>query len=114
MTLSWTALPLYTLSPPRILLRNAQAGKVGKRTVWVKSNYRKNVEIESISSTKGYIEVVDRKQQGNSVNLSVEITPPPQKSKASSWMTDKLTIKMKDGQTLYVTASGFYATASLK
>jgi len=114
VTLSWAALPLYTLSPPRILLQSAKAGEVVKRTIWVKSNYKKKVEIESITSTKGYIAVVDQTQQGNSVNLAVEITPPPQTSKASRWMTDKMTIKMKDGQTLYVTASGFYATTSLR
>jgi len=114
ITLSYIALPLYKVSPPRLIVRNAEPGKPIKRDVWVKSNYQDKVEIASITSMKGYVKVVDRKQQGNSVKLAVQITPPSQASKAMRYMADKLTIKMKDGQELYVTVSGWYATASLR
>ncbi len=114
VTLSYTVLPLYTVRPPRIILQNTEPGKVVKRTVWVKSNYQEKVEIESVASTKGYMEVVERKQQDNSVSLAVEITPPPQAGKAMRYMADKLTIKLKDGQQLFVTCSGWYARTSLR
>ncbi len=114
VTLSWTVLPLYKVSPPRIILQNAQPGKVIKRDIWVKSNYQEKVEIESITSAKGYIKVVERESKGTSVKLAVEITPPPQTSKTMRYIADKLTIKMKDGQRIFVTCSGWYATASLR
>ena len=114
VTLSWVALPLYALSPPRILLQNSEPGKVVKRTVWVKSNYQEKVEIESITSAKGYMKVVERKQQGNSVNLAVEITPPSQTGNTIRYVSDKLIIKMKDGQELFVTCIGWYARTSLR
>ena len=114
LTLLYAALPLYTVRPPRIILQNAESGKVVKRTIWVRSNYHEKVEIESITSAKGHMKVVERKQQGNSVNLAVEITPPPQAGKTMRYMADKLTIKMKGGQQLFVTCSGWYAKTSLR
>ncbi|MEE9365680.1 MAG: DUF1573 domain-containing protein [Dehalococcoidales bacterium] len=115
ISLSYVSLPLYKVSPPRLIVQYAEPGKVVKRDVWVKSNYQQKVEIDSITSMKGYMEVVDRKQQGNSVKLAVQITPPPQASKAMRskamrmrYMGDKLTIKMTDGQELFVTCSGWY------
>ena len=114
ITLSYVALPLYKVSPPRLIVRNAEPGKVIKRDVWVKSNYKDKVEIASITSMKGYMEVVDRKQQGDSVKLAVQITPPPQAGKTTRYMADKLTIKMKDGQELHVSCSGWYVRASLR
>ncbi len=114
ITLSYVALALYKVSPPRLILRNAEPGKAIKRDVWVKSNYQEKVEIDSITSMKGYMEVVDREQQGSSVKLAVQITPPPQAGKTTRYMADKLTIKMKDGQELNVTCSGWYVRASLR
>lgn len=114
ITLSYVALPLYKVSPPRLIVRNAEPGKVIKRDVWIKSNYKDKVEIASITSQKGYMEVVDRKQQGDSVKLDVQITPPPQTGKTTRYMSDKLTIKTKDGQLLHVTCSGWYVKASLR
>ncbi len=114
VTLSWTVLPLYTVSPPRIILQNVEPGKVVKRDIWVKSNYQEKVEIESITSAKGYMKVVERKSKETSVKLAVEITLPPQESKGRRYMADKLTIKMKDGQELFITCSGWYARTSLR
>ena len=114
VTLSWSVLPLYTVSPPRIILQSAQPGKVVKRDIWVKSNYQEKVEIESATSAKGYIKVIERESKGTSLKLAVEITPPPQTSKTMRYIADKLTIKLKDGQTLFVTCSGWYARTSLQ
>ncbi|RKY08256.1 MAG: hypothetical protein DRP66_04980 [Planctomycetota bacterium] len=115
ITLSYSTLPLYTVSPPRIILQNARPGKVVKRNVWVKSNYQGKVEIESITSAKGFMKGVEcEESRGDRVKLDVEITPPPQEGKSRRYLTDKLTIKLKDGQELFVSCSGWYARTSLR
>ena len=109
ITLSYASLPLYTVSPPRFAVLDAQPGKVIDRQVWVKSNYRDMVEIDSITSMRGYMEIVKQETVGSSVKLHVRITPPPQEGITRRYLSDKLTIKMKDGGELAVPMSGWYA-----
>lgn len=122
VNLAFLAPALYIVSPGRFVVRDAEPGKVVSRELWVKSNYFEDVDIESITSTKGYmkvvkqeeVEVVKEKERGKSVKLFVEITPPPQEGKTRRYLSDKLEIKLTDGEKLTVTMSGWYVLKSLR
>ena len=114
ISMTYSSLPLYVVSPPRFVLRDLQPGKAIERQIWVKSNYREKVEIESISSTHGYMEVTKQESQSNSVKLFVKVTPPPQEGKTRRYLSDKLTIRMTDGEELAVTLSGWYSLRTPK
>lgn len=109
VNLTYLAPALYLVSPARLVIRDIQPGKIIKREIWVKSNYKENVEIESITSTKGFMEVVKQEEQSKSVKLFVQITPPPQEGKTRRYLSDKLEIKLTDGEKLTITMSGWYA-----
>lgn len=106
--LTYLAPALYLLSPARLVIRDVEPEKIIEREIWVKSNYKEDVEIESITSTKGFMEVVKQDKQGKSVKLFVQITPPPQEGKTRRYLSDKLEIKLADGEKLDVTMSGWY------
>jgi hypothetical protein len=112
VSLGWAALPLYVVSPPRFVVRDIEPGQALERTVWIKSNYQDKVEIESITSLQGYMEVIEQKQEGDSVKLQVKITPPAQEGKTRRYLSDSLTVKAKDGEALVITLSGWYKVAA--
>jgi hypothetical protein len=109
VNLSYASLPLYTISPPRFAVLDIQPGKVIDRILWVKSNYREKVEIDSITCMRSYMEITRREPVGNSIKLFVRITPPAQEGVTRRYLSDRLTIKMKDGEELAVPLSGWYS-----
>jgi len=113
ISLSYAALPLYQVSPARLILQNAEPGKKVTRQIWIKSNYQEKVEIESITSKRGYMKVVEREPRGKSIRLTLEITPPPQATGMTRYLDDRLTIKIKGGQQLSVMLNGWYARKPL-
>jgi len=107
VTVSFTVKPPFEVSRPRIIIQNAKPGEPVTREVWVTSNYSDHLEIESITSTKNYMEVIEREQKDNSVKLMVQVTPPPQTGK-KRYFSDDLQIKVKDGDVLTVLCSGWF------
>ena len=71
------------------------------------SNYDAKVEIESITSTKKYMEVIGTESKDNNVKLTIKVTPPQKTDKDRSF-TDSLKIKLKSGDELAIRCSGFY------
>ncbi|MBE0534897.1 MAG: DUF1573 domain-containing protein [Phycisphaerae bacterium] len=114
ISLTYTALPTYTVTPPRLIVQDAQPGKHVDRELWVKNNYGGKVEVASITSMNGDMSVTEQDEQGASVRMTVRVTPPPQEGKNRRYMSDRLTIKMKDGEEISVTCSGWYALNALK
>ncbi len=109
VNLSYQAQPLYVVTPGRLILQNAQPGNLVEKYVWIRSNYSDKVEIESIASTKGYMQVIEQKHQGKSVKLLIRITPPSHEGKTRRYLSDRLIIKTADGEQLTLTMSGWYA-----
>ena len=102
----YDVLPQFTVNPSQIILLKVMPGEMVERAVWILSNYGEDFEIESITSDKGIVKVVKREKVGNRYELKVEITPPAEKT--ATLLTDKLQVKMQDGEEITIGLRGFY------
>jgi hypothetical protein len=84
-----------------------KAGQPVQREFWVLNNYEEDFEIESVTSQKGTIKLLEKTMTGNRCHLRVEMTPPEQ-GPDSTVASDTLEIKIKDNKTLTVPFRGFY------
>jgi len=107
VSLLYDVLSEFTVDHEQIMLFNLQAGQPVKREVWVMSNYEKEFEIESVSSQKGTVKLVDQRKQGTRYGLTFEITPPALESERAV-MSDVVEVKIKGGTTLSIACRGFY------
>ena len=109
ITIPYSTLALFDISRPRIVIQNADPEKPAVKPVWITSNYGDKIEIESISSSNGYMEVLSREAEENGVKLEVRISPPPQTDKSKRYFRDELKIKIKDNQdNLLIRCNGWY------
>jgi hypothetical protein len=108
INIRFSTLPLFDVSGPRIVIQNADPEKPVIKDTWIKSNYGDKVEIESISSSNGYMEVLSRQCEDNSVKLEIKVTPPPQTDKSKRYFRDELNIKVKDSDDLTIRCNGWY------
>jgi hypothetical protein len=100
--------PFYEVSNPRYILSNIEPGTPILRDNLIRSNYGDRVQIESITSQNGYMEVEDQQQDGSDVKLTIKIIPPAQESSTKRHLNDELTIVLKDGQKVPIRCSGWY------
>jgi hypothetical protein len=103
----YDVLPEFTINPPQIMLFNLKANQTIQREIWVLSNYQDDFEVESVTSQKGGIKLLDQKKVGNRYQLKVEATPPAPADQRSVW-SDVLEVKIKGGDTLTIPFRGFY------
>ena len=103
----YDVLPEFTVNPANLMVFNLRGGQPFQREVWVLGNYRDDFEIESVSSQKGTIKLLDMKKVDNRYQLQLEITVPAQEGD-STWAADMLEVKIKDGDTLSIPFRGFY------
>jgi hypothetical protein len=110
VNISFEALPLFKVSRPSLVIKNAEPGVAITREISVLSNYGDPVEIESesLSSTKGYIKEIGREQNEKGVTLQLQITPPQMTNSKTRIFRDKLTITLQDGDKLTVNCTGIY------
>ncbi|MCK5175504.1 MAG: DUF1573 domain-containing protein [Planctomycetes bacterium] len=109
LTARFASKSLYEVSNPRIIIQDAKPGESIVREVLVKGNYEDAIEIESISSENKYMKVIDREDLGNRIKLTIEVTPPPQTATTRRYLTDKLNIRLKTGEVLTISCTGWYA-----
>ncbi len=109
VSLMFDVLPQYTVSPPLILIFDAEPEKPTVREIKVINNYKKDFEIESVTSKSGLVGVKVAEQQkiSNGYVLNVEITPPPADEKTR--FSDTFTLTLKSGTKLSVTCNGYFA-----
>ena len=100
--------PMYELTNPRYILQNVEPGEPILRENLIRSNYGKPAEIESVTSRNGYMEIEKQEQDGDHIKLTVKITPPNQNPSARRYVTDELTIILKDGHKLAIRCSGWF------
>lgn len=108
LVVRYHATPEYELSRPRIILQNVTPGAPVVKDVLIRSNYDKDVEIESAVSRKGYMEIENQEKDGKHLQLQVKITPPEQETSARRYITDELNITLTDGTVLTIRCSGWY------
>jgi len=100
---------LFDVSRPRIVIQNADPEKPVVKTVWIRSNYGDKIEIESISSSNGHMEVLSQEHEENGVKLEVRVTPPAQTDKSKRYFRDEMKIKIKDSKDdLSIRCNGWY------
>lgn len=104
----YNAKPMFEVSNPRFILQNVEPEKPIIRDNLIRSNYDKKAEIVSVESRNGYMEVESQEQDGNHIKLKIKITPPAQDAKTRRYITDELTITLKDGHILKVRCSGWF------
>ena len=107
LTVTYTALPMFSLSRPTFNIMNAEPGKPVIKDVLITSNYGVPFEIESITVTKDIMQVVSQEKQANGINLKVKVTPPAVEGR-KRFFTDSMKIKIKDGDELTVRCSGWH------
>jgi hypothetical protein len=100
----------YEASPSVIIIRNAVVGEIQKRTIYLTSNYNQPIEIESVSSDKGTIKLINQENTENRFKFDVEIAPPLPEGK-SKVFSDTLRIKIKGREQIDVACRGFYKAA---
>jgi hypothetical protein len=115
ISIPYSTLAMFEVSGPRIVIQNADPKKPVDKTVWVTSNYGDKIEIESISSLNGHMEVLSRQHEENSVKLEVRVTPPAQSDKSKRYFRDELKIKVKDNKDdLVIRCNGWYPRKAAK
>ncbi len=108
ISIPFNMLPRFKIEPRSITVFNAQAGKSVTREVWIVNNYNENFEVESISSEKGIMKVLNQEIKDNHCKLGLEITSPAVEGKEKVF-TDVLYINIKNGEKLQISCHGYYA-----
>ena len=108
LIVSYNVKPEYEVSRSRIILQNVQPGVSEIKDVMIRSNYGKDVEIESVESKNGYMEIESQEKDGIHLQLQIKITPPQQDESSRRYITDQLDITLKDGTKLTIRCSGWF------
>jgi hypothetical protein len=103
----YDVLPEFTINPPTVMLFNLKANQGIQRDIWILANYDDEFEIESVSSQKGTVKLLEQKKVGNRYQLRVEVTPPAPENELSI-LSDVLEVKIKGKDTLSIPFRGFY------
>lgn len=106
----YTVKPMYELSNPRYFLQNINYEEPVLRDNLIRSNYGKKVEIESVTSRNGYMDIDSQEQDCNHLKLVIRITPPAKDAVTRRFISDVLTIKLKDGHSLDIRGTGYFKT----
>ena len=133
ISINYNYLPLFDISSPKIIIKDAQPQNRIVTPIWITSNYGDKVEIESISSLKNHKKVLSQQEEyvefnyvlidgsfswtckGDSIKLQVEVTVPPQTDKSKRYFRDELRIKIKDSRDdLVVRCNGWYPRKATK
>jgi hypothetical protein len=112
VTILFSMLPRFQANPRSIMVHEATPEDPVVMKVQILNNYQENFEIESVSSTKGTIEVLGQEKLVNGYGLELKITPPAAKGKASVF-TDVFVVNIKGAERLQIPCSGFYAGQTL-
>jgi hypothetical protein len=107
VSIPYVVIPEYIVSPSRIILKDAIAGKTENRKVVIKNNYDQGFSIESIESKNGYIRVLDKQKKKGIITVDLQIDPPEASGK-SRYFNDSLAIKINGGHNINVRCSGWY------
>ncbi|MFB0524427.1 MAG: hypothetical protein ACETVZ_02735, partial [Phycisphaerae bacterium] len=106
ITIQFSALLKFKITPPQIIAFNAEPGTPVTRKIWVLNNYGEDFEIESALSQNGIIKVQSYDKIHNGYQFLLEILPPA--AEGQTRFTDIFYVNVKGGQKLAVKCQGFY------
>jgi hypothetical protein len=107
--IAYNVLAEFTVNPAQLVWL---PGRPTRREIWVISNYREDFEVESITSQKGSVKLLDQKKIGNRCQLQIEITLPPRQGDEAI-ATDTIEVKIKDFDPVSIPFQGFYQGGNL-
>jgi len=108
VTIPFKVLQRFKTEPPSIIVFKAEPQKPITKELWILNNYDEDFEIESSSSQKDIIKVLNQEKVGNRYKFELEITPPDPKGKRK-FFNDVFLVNTKSGEKLRVTCRGFYS-----
>ena len=109
--LPYDTLPEFEVNTSTIMVFGLRAGQAVQREIWILSNYQDDFEIESVSSPKRVIKLVEETKVDNRYQLRIEITPPV-RGRDETVLSDTLQIKIKNAKTVSIPFRGFYQEMS--
>ncbi len=109
----FSTLPRFGVKPPTIVVYNVKSQEPITKEVWVLSNYDEDFEVESASSEKGIVKVLNQERIGNRYKFELEITPPAVSGKQRVFK-DVFFVNIKGGEKLKINCNGFYAKGKIK
>jgi hypothetical protein len=107
-TILFDVLPKFTVSPPLIIVFNAEPQKPIIREVKILNNYKEDFDIGSSSSKNNTIKILNKKEITNGYELEVEIMPPPH-DESQLKFSDVFSMNINNGGKLVVTCNGYYS-----
>ena len=104
----YDVLSKYAVSPPLLIVFNAEPNEPLIRKISVLSNYEKDFEIESVSSKSGTvgIKLLEQKKITHGYQLQIAITPPPSEGKMR--FMDEFVLGIAGGEKLSIRCNGYY------
>ena len=105
--IGFNVLAEFTVNPAHLMVFNLRPEQPMQREIWVLSNYREDFEVESVTSQKGYVKLLDKKKVDNRYQLQIEITPPARQGE-DTMATDTIEVKIKDAEPVSIPFRGFY------
>ncbi|MGB8226891.1 MAG: DUF1573 domain-containing protein [Sedimentisphaerales bacterium] len=105
--MQYNCLKEFEASPAVIIIRDANVGQPQSRTVYLTSNYNEPIEIEPVTSEKGFVKAVSQEKTENRFKIDVQIIPPPRQGD-SRVFSDILHIKIKNKEDIPIQCRGFY------
>ncbi|MHC4476970.1 MAG: DUF1573 domain-containing protein [Planctomycetota bacterium] len=112
VTIPFQLLSRYSITPPSLVIRNAEPQKPVRKKLWIRDNHGEDFEIESTSSRNGRIKVLSQEKVGDRHEFELEITPPPEGKKSS--FTDLFFVNLREGEKLQVSCRGSYLRKTAK
>jgi len=105
----FSVLPKYTVRPSMVIVWDAEPQKSAIKKIEVLNNYKKDFEIESVTSKYDTIgvKVLGRRKIANGYQLDVELTAPAGENKTS--FRDALSVNIKGGEKLSITCNWRYS-----
>ncbi len=108
LSVRYEALQKYVIQRPRMILQNVEPAKAIIKDNFIRSNYGTPVEIASVTSRNNYMEIESQERDGEHLKLKIKITPPARTATSRRYITDEMTVVLKDETMLKIRCSGWY------
>lgn len=108
VSIPFEVLPKFKITPPSIIIYQAELEKSVTREVWILNNYDEDFEVESTSSQEGTIKVLSQEKVGTRYKFELEITPPASEKGQKGFFTDTFFVNIKGGEKLKIACRMFY------
>ena len=108
VSIAYRALAEYVVSPKSVIIRNAEPNDAVHKQIVIENRYKKQFDVESVSSKNGYVNVLKQSKVDNSFKFQLEIMPPPLTGKGL-YFRDVLSFNIVNGPKLDIAIAGYYS-----